>query len=72
MHRTLLALAVTVSLFSTGLLEPLGRLLDIFWVTSTNGDAGCVGDPYGGCRPAPEAQPDAGCGMDPYGCPQSS
>ncbi|MES1245869.1 MAG: hypothetical protein ABUT39_29950 [Acidobacteriota bacterium] len=28
-------------------------------------DAGCIWDPYGQCRPAP--QTDEGCGWDPSG-----
>ena len=72
MRRTLLALAVSASLFSTGLLEPLWSLLDSFWHTTATGDEGCGMDPYGRCLPAPQPQPDAGCEFDPYGCPQGS
>ena len=72
MRRTLLALAVTASLFSPGLLEPLWSLLASLWNTSATGDEGCIMDPYGRCLPASEPQSDAGCEMDPYGCPSGS
>ena len=72
MHRTLLALAITASLFTPGLLEPLWSLLDSLWDTSASGGAGCIMDPSGRCQPDPQPQSDEGCGMDPSGCPQGS
>lgn len=69
MRRTLLALAIIAPLFSPGLLDPIGNLLVSFWSASATGDAGCIGDPNGGCQPTPEPQPDAGCEADPYGTP---
>jgi hypothetical protein len=74
MRRTLLALAIIAPLFSPGLLDPIGNLLVSIWDASENSDAGCIGDPYGSCRPASEPKPNAGCEADPYGtpCPQGS
>ncbi len=72
MRRTLLILVVTASLFNSGLLDPITNLLVSLWDSSANGDAGCIGDPYGRCLPAPEPQSDAGCEWDPYGCPSGS
>lgn len=71
MRRTMLAVTVTASLLtsggSLGAAEQLWSLLARLWSASTSVDAGCVGDPYGACRPAPAPQTDAGCGFDPYG-----
>lgn len=72
MRRTLLVLAIIAPLFSHGLLDPIGNLLVSIWSASATGDEGCIADPYGGCRPAPEPQPNAGCEFDPLGCPQGS
>jgi hypothetical protein len=54
MRRMLLVLAVAASLSN-------------FWsfVSSLWGNEGCIMDPYGQCRPAP--QPDEGCIWDPSG-----
>ena len=71
MRRTLLALAVTASLLtsSPGAFESISSLLSVLWDVSAGTDEGCIWDPYGACRPAPEPQPDAGCGWDPNGSP---
>jgi hypothetical protein len=71
MHRTTLALAVTLSLFAStpqgnALLEPLWALLSSVWATST-ADAGCGADPNGACSPEPAPRLDIGCGADPDG-----
>jgi hypothetical protein len=76
MHRTTLALAVTLSLLASApqgnpLLEPLWALLSSVWSTAS-ADVGCGMDPNGACSPQPEPQGDIGCGMDPWGCPGGS
>ncbi len=64
MRRTIFAVAVTASLLASGAgpvaFEKLWTLL-----SSLTGDAGCIWDPNGQCRPA--QQVDAGCGWDPNG-----
>jgi len=72
MRRTLLALAVSASMLNPGLLDPIADLLSSIWSASESADAGCIWDPDGRCRPAPQLQLDEGCGMDPYGCPKGS
>lgn len=62
MRRTLLAVAVAASL-----LTPLWHLLAPLWGSSEDTDEGCIWDPSGSCRPAP--QTDAGCIWDPSGSP---
>jgi len=76
MRRALLAVAVTASLLtagtSPGLLDQLRSLLSSIWSAWESADEGCIADPYGRCRPAPQPQSDAGCEFDPYGCPKGS
>ncbi len=71
MRRTLLAVTITASLLtqggSLGAAEQLWTLLAGLWSASTNIDAGCGWDPYGGCQPASSPQTDEGCVGDPYG-----
>jgi hypothetical protein len=69
MHRTTLALAVTLSLFAStpqgnALLEPLWELFSSVWATAS-ADEGCGWDPNGACVSEPRL--DEGCGMDPNG-----
>jgi hypothetical protein len=72
MRRALLAVAVTASLLgpvaAPGPLGQLWQLLSSLWDIPATHDAGCIMDPSGGCREAPQPQPDEGCIMDPSGC----
>ncbi len=80
MKRTILAVAVTASLLTSGAgsLWDLLSSIDEGCIWDPNGqcqpapriDEGCGWDPNGQCRPAPQV--DAGCGWDPNGCPQGS
>jgi hypothetical protein len=74
MRRTFLVLTVTASLLTSGAspMEQLWSFLSRLWGASATTDEGCIGDPYGACRPAPAPQTDAGCVFDPYGCPKGS
>ena len=83
MRRTLFAVVVAASL-----LTPLWDLLSPLWGGSEHTDEGCIWDPDGSCRPAPQTdegciwdpngrcqpapQTDAGCGWDPDGCSSGS
>lgn len=70
MRRTVIALALIGSLASQpSLLDTVWSFLSTIWSES---DAGCTGDPNGGCFPKPQPQSDAGCGADPDGCPKGS
>lgn len=67
MHRTLMALALALSLGFTSpstLLDPLWSGLSSLW-NSTKEGGGC--DPNGRCLPAPPAYADEGGGCDPDG-----
>jgi hypothetical protein len=69
MRRMLVTMALTSSLLTSGAnlgsFEGLWNLLSSFWEGSAGTDAGCIMDPYGQCRPAPQI--DEGCIMDPSG-----
>lgn len=71
MRKALLALALAGSLAAgqPALFDQLWSLLTSVWSGSSL-DAGCIGDPSGGCRPAP--QTDEGCIADPNGRPWCS
>ncbi|HWM91865.1 MAG TPA: hypothetical protein VN493_13955 [Thermoanaerobaculia bacterium] len=66
MRKALLTLALAGSLAAgrPALLDQLWSLLTSVWSASSP-DAGCIADPDGRCRPAP--QTDEGCGADPSG-----
>jgi hypothetical protein len=65
MRKALIALALAATLLaSPALFDPLWSLL--------TADAGCIGDPLGGCAPTTTPQTDEGCILDPYGCPKGS
>lgn len=73
MRRMFLVMAVTTSLLTPGpgSFEGLWNFLSSLWGDSAGADAGCIWDPDGQCRPAP--QTDAGCIWDPSGgCAQGS
>lgn len=73
MRRILVVVFTTSMLISGANLGSFGGLWDLLsplWGGSAGTDAGCIMDPYGQCRPAPQI--DAGCIMDPNGCPQGS
>lgn len=56
MRRTVIALALAGSLFTQPtLLDPLWSFLSSIW-SESNTDEGCLGDPNGGCAPAPKPQ----------------
>lgn len=72
MRKTFLAAALAAGLAASqpALLDSFWTFLTSLWGESTP-DAGCGGDPNGGCYPRPP-QSDAGCGGDPNGCPKGS
>jgi len=88
MRKALVALALAGSLAAGRpvFLEPLWSLLTSIW--SASPDEGCIFDPNGRCRLAPQTdagcifdpdgrcrpapQTDAGCIFDPNGCPKGS
>jgi hypothetical protein len=72
MRRTLVAVALTSSLFTatsnpSNLLEQIGSLLGSLWSAPANSKEGCGMDPSGWCSPEPQAQSKEGCGWDPNG-----
>ncbi len=71
MRRTILTVAVTASLLTSGArpgsFEVLWNLLSSLWAGSAATDEGCGWDPDGQCRPAAQPQTDAGCIWDPNG-----
>ncbi len=71
MRRALLIVAIAASLLNPGVSS---SLVDSLWSLLSSAsaavDAGCIGDPSGGCQPAP--QTDEGCIADPSGCPKGS
>ena len=83
MRRIFLVVAVTASLSGPGTFETLWSFVSSLWSGSATIDAGCIWDPSGQCRPAPQTdegciwdpsgqcrpapQTDAGCGWDPDG-----
>lgn len=70
MRKALIALILAGSLAGRpALLEQLWSLLASAWSPPT-ADAGCIFDPDGRCKPAP--QTDAGCRFDPNGSPCGS
>lgn len=73
MRQAFLVTALAASLLNpaTGatLIDSLWHLLSSAWAST---DAGCIGDPNGGCRPATAPQTDAGCIGDPSGGCRSS
>lgn len=68
MRQAFLVATLTASLLNpaTGatLIDSLWHLLSSVWASA---DAGCIGDPNGGCRTAPAPQTDEGCIADPSG-----
>jgi hypothetical protein len=64
MRKALIALALAAAFLASP------SSLELLWTLLASADAGCIGDPLGGCTPAP--QTDEGCILDPYGCPKGS
>lgn len=72
MRRTLVAVALTSSLFTatpnpSNLLNQVWSLLGSFWSAPADSKEGCGMDPSGRCSPEPQSQPKEGCGWDPNG-----
>ena len=70
MRKTVLVLTLLGSLASQpSMLETVWSFVSTIWSEST-ADAGCIGDPNGGCIPKPQS--GEGCRPDGTGCPEGS